>query len=545
MNNHSKLLIAIIFTMLTSILYPSTIAHVKRYAVPDLSIVIHGKTVKNSDLEYPILNFDGKSYVPLSWNFARAMGLSTHFSNDRVLYIMKLQKPEKNTIDGISKSSSDFSGLPTVASYPIVFENRPLSSNAPIYNVAGITYLSISDTPALKLTEHYSKEKGFVIDFDKADVGLATKFNTFDSLDASRLIRNQGTEATCWAFAANSMFEIAVATKTGDYHDFSEVHLIENAPVPSTVESGGNFNISSMYYLNLKGPVEHSNTPLYTLKGYKVYSNQMNLTKEAIKQYGSVLTSIHLDENNKKVYNESNAAYHNPDINKPRTHELILIGWDDQYDRNLFASKPEHDGAFIALNSFGNSWGDGGLLYISYEDVHVLSEVYAITEFAPYQSTDKSYYYDKTGLTHYESYQGKLNAFGINNFSAERDEVLNSISFFASPDVTEAKLMIGKYHFVVHNGTYSRTIKIEGAGYYTVDLPIPLNLKRGDTFWVGVEFTGKSPFIVPIEAPYPGILTPVYAGRNEGFIGAGDAYTDLTRIRKNASIAIRAITGTK
>ena len=543
MTNHSKLLIAIIFTMLTSILYPSSSAHAERYAVPDINIVIHGEAFENHDMEYPILAIDGKNYVPLSWHFARAMGLSTHFTKERILYLGKRQKPEFSVFSSISKSNRDGYGSPTAITYPIFFEGEPLTSSAPVYNIAGITYLSISDTPALKLNETYSREKGLIINYDETIESLESTFNTLDSLDASRLIRNQGTEATCWAFAANSMFEIAIARKTGIYYDFSETHLIENAPVPSTFESGGNFTISSMYYLNRKGPIEHSDMPLFTLKNYRVYSDQLHQTKEAIKQYGAVLTSIHLDENNKKIYNEKNATYYNPDKNNLRTHELILVGWDDHYDRTLFASKPERNGAFIALNSFGNSWGDGGLLYISYEDAHVLSEVYAITEFETFQSTDRSYYYDKTGLTHYESYEGKLNAFGINNFTAERDEVLDRIGFFASSDLTEARLMLGTSHYVVGNGTFSRTIMIEGAGYYTIDLPIPLNLKRGDTFWVGVEFTGKSPFLVPIEAPYPGILAPVFGAPNEGFIGSGSAYSDLTQIRKNASIAIRAITG--
>lgn len=538
-----KLLTIVVLIAITSTGYHASSASVRRYDVPDVRIVIHDRTIENRDMSYPILKIDGKNYIPLSWNFARMLGFNTHFSVERVLYLTRRAELEVKAFEIPAESNAIRGYLPTAVTYPIMIDNQVLKSNAPIYNIAGITYLSLPDTPALRLTEHFSLEVGLVLAETQALPTLPVKYNTLDLLDASKLIRNQGTEATCWAFAANTMFEIAVAIKTGVYHDFSETHLIEHAPVPSTTESGGNFSISSMYYLNRSGPVSNNGERLYALRDYRLFSGQMDQTKAAIRANGSVLSSIYLDEKNLSVYNASNAAYYNPSKSNPRTHELVLVGWDDQYDRNKFATSPKNDGAFIALNSFGNSWGDGGLMYISYEDVHVLGEVYAITDFEKYALSTMSYFHDKTGLTHFESFNDKHTAFGINNFTATRDETLKSISFFASPDVSEVKLMAGTNHYAGSNGTFFHTIKIDGAGYYTVDLPLKMRFKRGEAFWIGAEFKGRSAFIIPIEAPYPGILAPVYAGSNEGFIGSGRAYSDLTQIRKNASVAIRAITG--
>lgn len=543
MNIKLKFLVLIVLIVVTSTGYHASSATLRRYDVPDIRIVIHEESIENRDMTYPILRIDGKLFVPLSWNFARLLGFNTHFSDDRVLYLNRRSKSEVKVFNASRGPNATMGYMPTVVTYSIMIDNQALKSNAPIYNIAGITYLSLSDTPALSLTEHFSLEKGFVITETQMPLALPAKYNTLDLLDASKLIRNQGTEATCWAFAANTMFEIAIAIKTGIYHDFSEAHLIENAPVPSTAESGGNFGISSMYYLNRKGPISNNGEQLYALRDYRSFSDQIDQTKRAINVYGSVLSSIYLDETNLTVYNASNAAYFNPSTSNPRTHELVLVGWDDRYDRSKFAISPKQDGAFIALNSFGNSWGDGGLMYISYEDVHVLSEVFAITDFENHMTTTTGYYHDKTGLTHFESFNDKRIAFGISNFTAKRDEALRSISFFASPDVSEVKLMAGRNHYTGSNGTFFHTVKIDGAGYYTVDFPFKLELKRGEGFWVGAEFKGTSAFIIPIEAPYPGILAPVHAGRNEGFIGTGRVYSDLTLIRKNASVAIRAITG--
>ncbi|HAS74422.1 MAG TPA: hypothetical protein DCS67_09785 [Clostridiales bacterium UBA8960] len=298
-----------------------------------------------------------------------------------------------------------------------------------------------------------------------------------------------------------------------------------------------------MYCLNGHGPISESGNHTFTLLDYRTHSNDAAKTKHAIKTYGSVLTSIYLNEEDTAVYNSDNASYYNASIKNPRTHELVLIGWDDHYDKTQFKKMPKNNGAFIALNSFGNSWGDGGLLYISYEDVHVLYETYALTRFERKQATNKAYFYDKTGLTHFESYGQHKSVFGINNFTSTVKETLKRISFFASPDVNEVRLYYGLGHFKGSAGSPVYTLKIPYAGYYTIDLPTPLSLKQAETqFWVGVEFKGNSEFLVPIEAPYPLMNYSISANRNEGYIGTSQTFKDLVEIRKNASVAIRAIT---
>ncbi len=52
-------------------------------------------------------------------------------------------------------------------------------------------------------------------------------------------------------------------------------------------------------------------------------------------------------------------------------HEVVLIGWDDHYRKENFKENgetPKYDGAWIARNSYGESWGEDGCFYISYEE---------------------------------------------------------------------------------------------------------------------------------------------------------------------------------
>lgn len=55
-------------------------------------------------------------------------------------------------------------------------------------------------------------------------------------------------------------------------------------------------------------------------------------------------------------------------------HGISLVGWDDNFSRENFtgiADIPEHNGAYLALNSYGD-WGpQHGYFWISYDDIYV------------------------------------------------------------------------------------------------------------------------------------------------------------------------------
>ncbi len=105
--------------------------------------------------------------------------------------------------------------------------------------------------------------------------------------------------------------------------------------------------------------------------------------KECVVKYGGVVTTTAANE--LKYYSDpsdatGSGAYfcNNPSIR--RDHAITIIGWDDNYSRNNFNStyRPSTDGAYICLNSYGTGVQNSGTYYISYEDVLVESDTYAI-----------------------------------------------------------------------------------------------------------------------------------------------------------------------
>ena len=187
------------------------------------------------------------------------------------------------------------------------------------------------------------------------------------------------------------------------------------------LEEGGNVDIIKQYFAQGTGPILEKNMPFenngnpineedlpldltykqvseasHILPMYKEWKNgeliykdyaqnvmskdkvteYRNDVKEAIKKYGGVYATIAYDVNS---FNNSNGSF-NTKTGNNNWHTILLIGWDDTYSKNNFKENvsPSTDGAYIALNSWGNETGDNGYIYVSYEDysLDLISKMY-------------------------------------------------------------------------------------------------------------------------------------------------------------------------
>lgn len=155
----------------------------------------------------------------------------------------------------------------------------------------------------------------------------------------------------------------------------------------------------------------------------------------------------------------------------PSNHAVTIVGWDDNFSANNFATKPQLldgngtavNGAWIIRNSWGKNWGDGGYQYISYLDpaIGFSSYTYDFTNNLP----KNIYSYELAGTNGSSPKNigrdwrvgpaGNMQPIGTdkygcsifaNRYTAKsQNEYLNSIGFYVA-DISDS------YEVIVRNG---------------------------------------------------------------------------------------------
>ena len=296
------------------------------------------------------------------------------------------------------------------------------------YSDAYLEYLNLSDEEKAKrevvpekydvsVNEYFSKRKDMALLGDVPEIPF--RFDLRDVIDIK--VENQGTYGLCWAFASSNALETNLALREGNEYDFSEMHAnyltssefcemmgIEDFGYRN-LHDGGNFSMFfDSYSLVERGPVSEEKVPYIEVSqndypkllkyGPESYIHETirfpditteddeNIKNQIINDvkthimtngalYASICSySIYETENN-AVLNEQNI-----DNKNIRDHAITIIGWDDNYSKENFPDwcRPQNDGAYIALNSWGEEFGDNGIFYISYEDIVVHGELMGV-----------------------------------------------------------------------------------------------------------------------------------------------------------------------
>lgn len=136
-------------------------------------------------------------------------------------------------------------------------------------------------------------------------------------------------------------------------------------------------NTAFVKYFNSDGK-EYSLTELTSIR---------NIIKNHLVNNGAIatMTAGRLNQYYNAPTSFKSTAYNCNSENMERDHAFTIIGWDDEYSKDNFAqgAKPSTDGAYIVLNSYGEETFNNGILYVSYEDYFIESEMYGV------QSTSK------------------------------------------------------------------------------------------------------------------------------------------------------------
>lgn len=257
---------------------------------------------------------------------------------------------------------------------------------------------------------------------ETTDENLPSKYDLRDYIDIK--VENQDNYGICYAYSALSTIETYLSLKKNETVDLSEIHYA----VTTGQGYGGWFlSASSSYYSSMLGPVyendwakkdiygndldndyklintylsddkaeideerlaniqekmKQSNAVKYVTETIRIPSITKEIKEDETKQdevkeirtvikkhimeYGSLYA--HISMNNYRGYN-GNIVLNYQDV-MSSSHAINIVGWDDDFSKDNFPAncRPNSDGAYLALNSWGDQWGDNGYFWISYED---------------------------------------------------------------------------------------------------------------------------------------------------------------------------------
>lgn len=316
-------------------------------------------------------------------------------------------------------------------------------------------------------------------------------------------VRDQGLYGTCWAFASLAALETTLTPQENLM--FSPDHMSLCNSFSLGQNEGGEYTMAIAYMASWQGPVYESDDPYGDgktnpdLKARKHLEEAQILApkdyvaiKEAIYKYGAVETSIYTQMKTANswsgYYNRERATYY---YNQEATcnHDIIIVGWDDDFPKEYFTITPENDGAFICKNSWGTEFGEDGYFYVSYEDANIGTTNVVYTKLGDANNFDNIYQSDLLGWRGQLGYE-KDQAYFANVYRAGEDEELAAVSFYAT-DVDTTYQVYVVPEFEDADSLNDRKLVAEGsfeqAGYYTVRLDEAVKLKDNQKFAVVVH----------------------------------------------------------
>ena len=384
---------------------------------------------------------------------------------------------------------------------------------------------------------------------------------SYDARDAGKqpVVRSQGNLGTCWALVATSALEAALMPET--HLLFSADHMSLNNGFQITQNDGGDYMMAMAYLSGWHGPVLEDEDPYgdgCSPEGLTaaVHVQEMQLLegmgtdeiKQMIWRYGPVQTSLYLDRRSTSqaldYYNKETCAYYDPD-KQTCIHDILILGWDDTFSRENFKIRPEHDGAYVCQNSWGEDFGDNGVFYVSYEDANIAEGGLAYTKVEPADNYDKIYQTDVCGWQGLQGYD-KESCYFANVYTAQEDETLEAAGFYTTGADTSYEVYVVK-NFQDPISFDEKQLVASGSqknkGYYTVPFVKPTELEAGERFAVVVKITtpgAEKP--VAVELHKDQYTETVTLDGKEGYLSLYGTAWEYTEEKFGTNVCLKAYT---
>lgn len=338
---------------------------------------------------------------------------------------------------------------------------------------------------------------------------ISHKRSTLPSLYDSRELgiifpaRDQGQTGTCWAFTACEAIRTLYHKNNLECKQLAPIVYVNCAKelgfTGVSLSSGGNEEIVAAMNARLLTPVYQENVPEITnwdnecpsyeykdIHGYVMGTHLLPeddriAIKEAIMKYGSVFSSMMYEEK----YLDSKNFYEYIG-EEPQNHAVNIIGWDD--------SKK----AWIVKNSWGTSYGDNGIFWVSYNDSYISKRVVAFDQIVDKQDIDEVYGYSNTGATRYYGFIKNIPSTIMIAYDIEEGESIEYISTFILHPNTKLNVLVranDDNNTILYN---SNEFVVENVGIHLHKLKNPV-VSSGDSLLVEICYTSQYDKSIPAE----------------------------------------------
>jgi uncharacterized protein YjdB len=231
--------------------------------------------------------------------------------------------------------------------------------------------------------------------------------------------------------------------------------------------------------------------------------------KNMIMNYGAISASYYSDGQayTSDYYDSTNFAYYYNGTSGTN-HAIIIVGWDDEFDKSNFSTTPSNNGAWLVKNSWGTSYGDSGYFWLSYDDatLNKTSSQGCVFDFESADNYDHNYQYDGTSgksSTYVVNGGSIANIFNAKANSVGGAEQIEAVSFALSDVNVDYSIQIYKNLTNEQNPTSGtsmlstpQTGTTSYSGYYTVPLDEQVVVSEGTTFSVVITLSRSASSIV-------------------------------------------------
>ena len=508
-----------------------------------LSVVIDNKEYTNE--QYPFYMDDNLNIMVPVTILRDALSCSAHVYDGERLIVEKHSSEVTFELDGRTATVNG--------------EEKELVS--PFTRREDGFYVSLNDlTGYLDYTYSWDMQENLAAAADNSQ-NAAIIPAKYDLRDRERVakVRNQGIYGTCWAFAALGALESSLLPE--EEAQYSADHMTLANGFNLSQYDGGEYIMGMAYLAAWQGPVYEADDPygddvtdrsLTAVKHVQemqiIDGKDYEKIKEAVFQYGGVQTSIY----NALESSQSSSPYYNQRTNsycyigtEVPNHDVVIIGWDDNYPKENFTLELEGDGAFICQNSWGKGFGDDGVFYVSYYDTHIGTHNVVYTRIEDVGNYDHIYQSDLCGWIGQLGYN-KESVYGANVYTAGEAEELVAAGFYATGKDTQYELYVVRGfedeksfedRIPVASGTLSN------AGYYTVEFNQGISLRPGERFAVVLHIvTPNSVHPMAIEYAADEMTEQVILDDGESYISSNGGFWEDVRSVEDANLCIKAFT---